>query len=385
MPACWDCLRWPQPGDQETPAHMLALLDQVPAAMRPGIQQLYAMMKELGAIANTVDIESPWLTPNATTLDTTTFRAWVEQRANSALARSLMYLASRINGATNAEPGWVSVLHIAYMVATAPQPTTPEKWLIKGGAGQVPALLAKNITSKGGKIFTSSPVVELVQKSGKVIARTEMCNVTAKAAIVAMPPHLAGRIAYDPPMPMLRDELTQRMPMGNIIKCVAVYETPFWRDNMTTTWPKAFVFSPGNGTSGVHVAFDISPPASLGYGTPGVLATFVTIDSAKLYSDSPAARQQGVLKSYANWYGPKALKPINYIEAVWGQEPYTGGAYAATMVPGGWTGFGKALKPPVGRIHWAGTEVSTSWPGFFEGAIKAGQDAAVAVAAQLKQ
>ena len=36
----------------------------------------------------------------------------------------------------------------------------------------------------------------------------------ARRAIVAMPPTLAGRIAYDPPLPGYRDQLTQRMPMG---------------------------------------------------------------------------------------------------------------------------------------------------------------------------
>ena len=40
---------------------------------------------------------------------------------------------------------------------------------------------------------------------------------------------LAGRIAYDPPMPALRDQLTQRMPAGSVIKFNIEYETPFWR------------------------------------------------------------------------------------------------------------------------------------------------------------
>ena len=49
-------------------------------------------------------------------------------------------------------------------------------------------------------------------------------------AIVAIPPTLAGRIDYDPPMPGLRDQLTQRVPQGSVIKCFAFYERPFWRD-----------------------------------------------------------------------------------------------------------------------------------------------------------
>lgn len=30
--------------------------------------------------------------------------------------------------------------------------------------------------------------------------------------------------------------------------------------------------------------------------------------------------------------------------------------YAGTVPPGAWRSFGKALREPVGRIHWAGTE-----------------------------
>ena len=42
----------------------------------------------------------------------------------------------------------------------------------------------------------------------------------------------------------------------------------------------------------------------------------------------------------------------------------------------GWTRFGKALVEPQGRIYFAGTETSTAWPGYFNGAIESGQRAA---------
>lgn len=54
------------------------------------------------------------------------------------------------------------------------------------------------------------------------------------------------------------------------------------------------------------------------------------------------------------------------------------------MPLGGWTTFGEALTPAVGRVHWAGTEVSKRWPGFYEGAISAGEDAAKRVDEELR-
>jgi monoamine oxidase len=49
--------------------------------------------------------------------------------------------------------------------------------------------------------------------------------------------------------------------------------------------------------------------------------------------------------------------------------------------PGTWTSYGRALREPVGRIHWAGTETATRWMGYFDGAIQAGRRAAAEVIA----
>jgi monoamine oxidase len=73
----------------------------------------------------------------------------------------------------------------------------------------------------------------------------------------AMPPHLTGRIRYDPPMPPARDQLTQRVFMGSIIKCIAVYEDPWWRADPATNM--SFAFDPAS-HGAMRVAFDITPP-----------------------------------------------------------------------------------------------------------------------------
>ena len=48
----------------------------------------------------------------------------------------------------------------------------------------------------------------------------------------------------------------------------------------------------------------------------------------------------------------------------------------AHYAPGVLTGFGKALRKPCGKIHWAGTETATLWSGSIEGAIRSGERAA---------
>jgi monoamine oxidase len=48
-----------------------------------------------------------------------------------------------------------------------------------------------------------------------------------------------------------------------------------------------------------------------------------------------------------------------------------------------WTAYGRALREPVGRLHWAGTETATVWNSYMDGAVRSGERAAVEVLAAL--
>jgi monoamine oxidase len=47
------------------------------------------------------------------------------------------------------------------------------------------------------------------------------------------------------------------------------------------------------------------------------------------------------------------------------------------------TAYGPAIRQTLGRIHWAGTETSTYWNGYMEGAVRSGERAAIEVIDQL--
>ena len=80
-------------------------------------------------------------------------------------------------------------------------------------------------------------------------------------------------------------------------------------------------------------------------------------------------------------FGERAASPTAYIEKDWSAEPFSRGCYAGVFGPGAWTSYGRALREPVGRVHWAGTETATRWMGYFDGAIQAGRRAAAEVIA----
>jgi monoamine oxidase len=234
---------------------------------------------------------------------------------------------------------------------------------VVGGTQVLTDWLAEQL---GDRIVLNAPVRAIDQSGGGVRVVSEAGTVQADHAIVAIPPTLAGRIDYDPPMPANRDGLTSRAPMGYAIKTFAVYPTPFWRDagqsgvSFTNEGPCKF-------------GFDNSPPG----GKPGVLLGFIEADDGRYWgARSAAARRSAVLRQMAQLYGPQAARPTKYIEKNWAAEAYTRGCSTWFLPPGMWTEYGRLLHQPVGRIHWAGTETALERTGSMDGAIGSGDRAA---------
>ena len=67
----------------------------------------------------------------------------------------------------------------------------------------------------------------------------------------------------------------------------------------------------------------------------------------------------------------------------WSNEAWTRGCYGGYLPPGVLLDYGPAIRTPVGRVHWAGTETATYWLGYMDGAIRSGERAAKEVAAKL--
>jgi monoamine oxidase len=65
-------------------------------------------------------------------------------------------------------------------------------------------------------------------------------------------------------------------------------------------------------------------------------------------------RKQAVLNAIRDFYGPKALEPLAYIEQNWTAEPYNGGCPVPHLPPGVLSQYGAHMRAPCGRIHWAG-------------------------------
>jgi len=153
----------------------------------------------------------------------------------------------------------------------------------------------------------------------------------------------------------------------------AVYERPFWRAE-GLTGQAVSVDGP------VRVTFDSTPKG----GSPGVLLGFIGGTDARRWYGLPAEqRRQMVLDNLANYFGEEARNPLQYVENAWADDAFSRGDPVAGLPPGVLLDFGTALRAPVGRIHWAGTETSDFWVGYMDGAVRSGERAAKEVLAEL--
>ena len=240
--------------------------------------------------------------------------------------------------------------------------------LVIGGADSAARRIA---TLLGPRLQLATPVREIDHDAERVRVLTDDSSITARHVIVALPPGLTAAINWVPALPPWRASLLSRMPMGSVTKLVAVYERPFWRNG---GWSGEVL----DATGPVSSLFDISPPSG-----PAMLASLTcgtkSIDLAGL---SPCDRQDRILGAMASWLGPEARHPLAVADVSWENEPFSGGGYSATPIPGS-SQLARRIAEPLGRVHFAGTETATRFAGSIDGAISSGERAAGEVLARL--
>lgn len=329
----------------------------------------------LDRMARTVPLDEPWRAKRAEEWDAQTVDTWLRRNVRTNGARQMLQLGVRAVFAGEAAD--LSLLHFLFYshsgglldrllnVAGGAQESR-----VVGGSQLIATRLAESLRDV---VRLETPVRRIEQDAHEVIVEPASRggkSIRARRVVVCIPPTLAGRIDYEPALPSWRDQLTQRLPMGSVIKCMAVYDEPFWRAE-GLTGQMASDIGPA------QLTFDNSPPS----GTPGILLAFVEGRHAReLARVSPSERRHAVVSCLVRGFGGRASDPSEFLELDWSAERWSGGCYGAHLGPGVLTQYGPALREPCGRIHWAGTETASVWAGYMDGAVRSGERVAVEVA-----
>jgi monoamine oxidase len=346
------------------------------AASDPGAAVAMGLaVRELDAMAATVPPEAPWDADQALAWDSQTVESWLQASVGAEGARTWLRTAMRSTLA--AEAGELSLLHTLFFIRSAGSFARlvdtaggAQERRFHQGAQAVSIRLAEAL---GERVVLGAPASVVRHDHRGVVVEADGRAVAAQRAILAIPPALAGRLSYRPALPGWRGQLTQRVPMGSVVKVHALYEEPFWRHEGLS----GLAVSHGGP---VEVVYDNSPEG----GSPGVLVGFVEGQHARGWTRrSPADRRAAVLASLVGFFGEAAGQPRELLEQSWADEEYSGGCFAGYFPPGVWTSYGPALREPVGRLHWAGTETATVWNSYMDGAVRSGERAATEVLAAL--
>ena len=329
--------------------------------------ELERALATLDEMAATVPVDEPWTAVDAQAWDRMTFETWIDARSTSETKRFLRTLTSAV---VAAEAWDISLLHWLWYVASAgglePIMTTEggaQDSRVVGGSQALSIGLAERL---GDLVRLAAPVREVAESESGVVTLADGERIESDRVIVAVPPALAGRITYAPPLPALRDQLTQKVPMGSVVKGVAVYDEPFWREDGL----EGFALDPDGMVLEMH---DGSPQDA----SVGIIVAFAEGRGGRAMSELPEAERRAVfLQTFERFFGPKAGNPRAYTDKDWSADPWSRGCYGGHLGAGVWTEFGPALRRPCGRIHWAGTEMAERWSGYMDGAVRSGERAA---------
>ena len=278
-----------------------------------------------------------------------------------------------VNAIFAAEPADLSALFFLYYVKAgkglmhlAEINDGAQQTRLIGGMQQIAEKLAEPLQEN---IILNQAVRAIHQHTEGVIVETIDNAYDAKYAVVAIPPALASRINYYPPLPSHKDQLMQKMPMGSVIKCVFTYKSPFWREDGLSA---EFISDKGP----MSLGFDDSPHDA----TYGAIIGFISGDKAREWSQNlKSERKEACIDQLVGYFGSRANEVIEYHEKDWMADEWTRGCYVGYMPPNVLSVYGNNLKEPTGRIHWAGTETSEIWNGYIEGAIISGERAAAEI------
>ena len=332
------------------------------------LADLFQGLTRFERLAKQVPLDQPWRAPRADRLDAQTFETWIKRNLRTGIGRTYFQVATEAVFA--AEPGDFSALHALFYAHSG---TDFESLLsVDRGAQQDRIVggsvkLAEKMAEELGEAVRLGEAVTGVEHGEGVRIRTRSGGLyEADRAVLTLPPTLAGRLEYAPLLPSWRDQLTQRLPAGAVIKTFAVYDEPFWREDGLTG-------QAASDEGPVKITFDNSPPS----GEPGILLGFLEGAEARSWARrSDKERQEAVIGCLARYFGERARSYRQYLERDWAAEEFTRGCYGAHFVPGTWTAYGPLLRRPVGRLHWAGTECAPVWNGYMEGAVRSGETTA---------
>ncbi|XP_060065516.1 amine oxidase [flavin-containing]-like [Ylistrum balloti] len=332
------------------------------------------ILRLMDKMGEEIPADAPWMAPHAEEWDKMTMQEFFDKHV---WTKSVKTFARKfVNVNVTSEPHECSLLWLLWYVKQCggldrifSTTNGGQERKFVGGSQQISKCMAEKLGKD--KVLLNQPVCKIYQDTNGVkVTDIHGNDYQGRYVIIATPLPLQNKITYEPSLPCLRNQLIQRIPMGSVIKTFLYFKTPFWRS-------KGYCGSAAIVDDGAIVGFSMDDVKPDGKDLPALMG-FILADKARtLCKLTKEERKQRISELYSKVFqSQEALHPVHYEEKNWMEEQWSGGCYTVMMPPGFLTTFGRELRKPVGRLHFAGTETSTQWSGYMEGAVQAGERAA---------
>ncbi|MCA3740167.1 FAD-dependent oxidoreductase [Phenylobacterium sp.] len=338
------------------PEDILKLSDLDPA-------ETEIVVRRLDSIASTIDLELPANDDRSKAFDKETVAGWCARELSSSATAVVDQICEGFLGL----PEQVSFLHALFYARAnggfasllGLGGVRHDSEVLPQGLGTLAEQVAFDLRSA---VRLGDPVERIVASENEVSARTSSgATFRAQSVIVALPPAVAAGIVFEPELPPRRLCVQRRYIPFSRLKFHVVYQTPFWRDAGFSGNVSGPNFSTFDGTASDDNAV--------------IVGFFGAREALDIWRWPKRDRARLAIDRLETILGARAKSAMHYEDRFWLDEPFSHGCVAAPG-PGVWTNFGSALREPVGRIIWAGSETALSMPGQIEGAIQSGKSAA---------
>ena len=233
--------------------------------------------------------------------------------------------------------------------------------------------VAEDLAAAGPmEIRMNSAVTQVDWDAGGVRVTAAGRTWQAREVILALPPPVVPKIGFAPPLPPAIAAALAAYRQGAVIKFLLRYEAPFWRRqgrDGIRQWSEPLGLYVGDASR------DAAAPQLVGFlGGP---------EARRWHRRGPEAIREAFQGCLESAFGADAAKPLTFDFECWVDEAWSGGGYSASIVKSGARNAEALLRAGRPPLNFASTEIAAVFPGYVEGALRAGRDVAAAVAARL--
>lgn len=328
-------------------------------------QQSRALWEELEqahhlfhADARTInDVEQPWNLRNAAALDRRSLASWIQGlNVSPQCKRAFALEFQTINGVHCAWQSYLGNLAMIKGGGVERYWTETDTLKVQGGNQQLARRLAEVVGP--ANIRLNTPVTAVTVNDRRVsVTLADGTQLEGDEVILAVPPSVWNRIAFDPPLPAdLRPQMTPQT------KFLAALSSRFWRASQQT--------SRGMMEGPVGMVWESTTAQAGDRGTClSVLSGGPSAHTCQGWS--PEERERRYLRELDQLY-PGILRHFERGRFMnWNNEMWTG-AGISFPAPGEVTTVGRTLWTGLGRLHFTGEHACPGFVGYMEGALNSG-------------